>query len=641
MIYSAHSQTSYEGIGVGTQRQPARKIRFGPYEADLSSEELRKGGIRLKLQPQPFHVLSLLLKRPGEVVSREELQRELWPKETYVEFDLSLNAVIKKLRRALNDNPQYPRYIETLPRNGYRFVCPVERIEIEPAPPPSVKSPPSETAPWWGVLRSHRSALTVGAILLGSVSLTGFLRSPSVDAFFGPNQRSEEQRAALRFARGSQVSPDGVWLAYRDAETANLWIRDLASGQKKLLVADWITSPVWSPDSRRIAYVKLGDPPRGLEIVDILTGERRPVPTEQGARTVPWDWSVDNRLLCTMRIDEDPRRHRIVLISPEDGTITPLREVAGANPRGLRLSPDQRFMAYERTVVSEQTGWRGTDIFLAPVIGDQEEVVISAHPDTEIFPFWSRDSKHILYIKTTRPNMSLWSVPIDQLTGGVISEPTLVTDLGRMTYALRPSSTLEGDIYISRETNGHFQAFLLKVDPETGSPKGEPKTDFPENTNPHHWSADGEWLGYVSINLGLSQKTTAQNLVERNLRTGEERLVPKPESSVTPRPWHYSEPSDGRWAVYAQRDTHEIFQKDLATGETTTLLTTVEPVSGLRSFKDGGEILFSTHSEGRDIHTMKILNLASGSQREVGISRVPRWSQAVDATPGAKGEREA
>ena len=113
------------------------------------------------------------------------------------------------------------------------------------------------------------------------------------------------------------------------------------------------------------------------------------------------------------------------------------------------------------------------------------------------------------------------------------------------------------------------------------------------------------------------------NLQISHLRTGEERLVPRPEVNVSPSPWHYSEPSDGRWAVYAQRNTHDILRKDLANGETTTVLTTADPLSGLRSFKDGRDILFSTHSAGRGLHTMKILDLASGSQREIGISRVP------------------
>jgi len=100
----------------------------------LSSGELRKSGAKLKIQPQPFNLLSLLLRRHGEVVSRQELQQALWPNDTYVEFNASLNAAIKKLRRVILDDPRNPRYIETLPRTGYRFSYPIEWTE---APPPT------------------------------------------------------------------------------------------------------------------------------------------------------------------------------------------------------------------------------------------------------------------------------------------------------------------------------------------------------------------------------------------------------------------------------------------------------------------------------------------------------------------------
>jgi DNA-binding winged helix-turn-helix (wHTH) protein len=106
----------------------AQRIRFNSYELDCQTSELWKGGYKLKLQGQPIAVLSLLLERPGELVTREELRQLLWPDDTFVDFEHSLNTNIKKLRHVLNDNPESPRYIETLPRRGYRFVAPVEVI---------------------------------------------------------------------------------------------------------------------------------------------------------------------------------------------------------------------------------------------------------------------------------------------------------------------------------------------------------------------------------------------------------------------------------------------------------------------------------------------------------------------------------
>src|SRR3981081_378991 len=105
---------------------PANSMRFGVYEFDLRSGELRKHGIRIKLQDQPCQILAILLEHRGEMVTREELQRRLWPSDTFVDFDHSLNTAVMRLREVLSDSSENPRFIETLPRRGYRFVAPVE-----------------------------------------------------------------------------------------------------------------------------------------------------------------------------------------------------------------------------------------------------------------------------------------------------------------------------------------------------------------------------------------------------------------------------------------------------------------------------------------------------------------------------------
>src|ERR1700758_1844192 len=104
----------------------SRVARFGVFELDLSAGELRKSGVKLRLQGQPYQVLVLLLERAGEVVTREELQQKLWPSDTFVDFDHSLNTAINKVRDALGDSASSPRYVETLARRGYRFIAPVE-----------------------------------------------------------------------------------------------------------------------------------------------------------------------------------------------------------------------------------------------------------------------------------------------------------------------------------------------------------------------------------------------------------------------------------------------------------------------------------------------------------------------------------
>jgi len=112
-------------------------IRFGVFELNVTTEELRKSGTLIRLAPQPLKLLALLARRSGQVVTREEIQRTLWDGETYVDFEQGMNHCVKQIRNALSDSADTPLYIETLPRRGYRFLAPVVTKRI-PAPPPRV-----------------------------------------------------------------------------------------------------------------------------------------------------------------------------------------------------------------------------------------------------------------------------------------------------------------------------------------------------------------------------------------------------------------------------------------------------------------------------------------------------------------------
>src|SRR5258705_5000988 len=153
-----------------SQQSAARVIRFGLFELDLSAGKLRKQDREIKLQEQPFQVLVLLLRRPGEVVTREELRNGLWPAGTFIEFDQGLNTAIKKIRLALGDSADNPCFIETLPRKGYRFIAPVEDLTT-PASAPAVRRRPL-------VL----SAI-VGVLLIGSgIAWFALRRAPTAEA---------------------------------------------------------------------------------------------------------------------------------------------------------------------------------------------------------------------------------------------------------------------------------------------------------------------------------------------------------------------------------------------------------------------------------------------------------------------------
>jgi TolB-like protein/DNA-binding winged helix-turn-helix (wHTH) protein len=176
----------------------ASGARFGLFELDFRSGELLKQGRRIRLQDQPLQILALLLEHPGEVVTRAELKRRLWPSDTFVDFDHSLNAAVKRLRETLGDDADYPLYIETLPRHGYRFVAPVNsRDEANSA-------------------SSHRHAFSRNALfavfLVGSVAI--FVSHLAFRHYDFPEVRSSEPPysvAVLPFENLSNEPADEVF----------------------------------------------------------------------------------------------------------------------------------------------------------------------------------------------------------------------------------------------------------------------------------------------------------------------------------------------------------------------------------------------------------------------------------------------
>ena len=141
-------------------RHSSEVIRFGPFELDKQAGVLRKHGLKIKLQAQPYEVLVALLENPGSLVTREDLRRRLWPNDTFVDFEHGMNAALTRLRRALGDSAERPRYIETLAKKGYRLIADVERPQSA-----TIKDPSPPAAP----IKSQKPLLIAGALLLSTV----------------------------------------------------------------------------------------------------------------------------------------------------------------------------------------------------------------------------------------------------------------------------------------------------------------------------------------------------------------------------------------------------------------------------------------------------------------------------------------
>ena len=234
-------------------------IRFGVFEADVRAGELRKRGRGVKLEGKPFQVLAALLRRPGEVVTRDEIQRGLWSADTFVEFDHSLNTAVNKIRDALGDSAQNPTFIETLHRRGYRFIAPVEPDgELAPGgpggPAPEIQRDGGEQ-PAAG--NRHRTVTVAAVAVLTGIALgigsTLLLRSPE------PGQ--EVPRRTFSFAPGPNVgdpaiSPDGRHIAYVAGRQSTLWIQDLDEPEPREIEGTaGSVRPFWSPDSDFVGYV--------------------------------------------------------------------------------------------------------------------------------------------------------------------------------------------------------------------------------------------------------------------------------------------------------------------------------------------------------------------------------------------------
>ena len=197
--------------------------RFGSLTVDLRSGEVQRNGRRVRLQDQPFQVLAALVERPGQLVSREELRQRVWPANTFVDFDNGLNIAIVKLRQALNDSAAHPKYIQTLPKRGYRFIAAADPVEEETAPVPAEEPVPA-VEPFVAhiELPPRRSVLALAATAGIALAALGF-------GWGGALPHTTRPSAAVLGFRNLTADPQGAWLSTALAEMLSV---DLSSGDQ-------------------------------------------------------------------------------------------------------------------------------------------------------------------------------------------------------------------------------------------------------------------------------------------------------------------------------------------------------------------------------------------------------------------------
>jgi eukaryotic-like serine/threonine-protein kinase len=254
-------------------------VRFGLFEADLETGELRKQGMKIRLQDQPFEILAILLRSPGQIVTREELRQTLWGTDTFVDFDRSLNKAINRLREALEDSAENPRFIETIPKRGYRFIAPVEPTQAAAMSSAVTNNTNVVVEPQKKKLHaSRREALAWGLALLflsAAISVWLLHSSPTWEpiSLLRTSLLPPPNTSFLPY--GFAISPDGARLAFVavDGEGKSaLWIRGLsAGGAQRLDGTDGAMFPFWSQDNRHIGFFS----DRKLKTIDLSGGNLR------------------------------------------------------------------------------------------------------------------------------------------------------------------------------------------------------------------------------------------------------------------------------------------------------------------------------------------------------------------------------
>ena len=257
---------------------PRQTVRFGPFEVSLHDREIRRQGVRVPLQAQPFAVLEWLVAHPGELVTREELRQRLWPDGTFVDFDKSLNTAVMKLREALGDNAQAPLFIETAAKIGYRFIASVTEPAGEAIAPPlssQAAPPPIEPARALPGRRRALASLGVAAVVALSAAVV-VLRAPRATSM---PARDRPMRFEVRAPPGwwltgeHALAPDGrtlVMVATDASSERRLWSRAIDSvAVEPLPGTEGATLPFWAPDSASVGFFA----DRKLKRID-LAGEK-------------------------------------------------------------------------------------------------------------------------------------------------------------------------------------------------------------------------------------------------------------------------------------------------------------------------------------------------------------------------------
>jgi len=524
-------------------------FRFGPFELDTQCGQLRKDGVGLKLQGQPIQILEILLQKPGQLVTREEIRQRLWTSDTFVDFDHSLNTAVKKLRQTLGDEADTPRYIETLPKRGYRFIAPVDGHS--PALEPTELLAPAAAAigtsrlPWrWALLLAG-----VLALVAVGVSFAWFLTHRPPSAPLALKERRLTANASEDPLTQGVISPDGKYLAYGDQR--GLHLKLIQTGEitnipqpPGVSAGQWWPN-AWFPDSTKFitAGFEFGQQLPSAWVVSVIGGAPRKLRDDAD----PWSVSPDGALIAFGTGQSFIDRREIWVMGPQGEE--PHRLASGSEDDGFywtAWSPDGQRIAYGR--FHRKPDRTECSIETRDLKGSPPTLLLSDPRLCDIQFMWLPDG-HFLYTplepEVLRRSLNLWEIRVDTKTGHPVSKPRRITNWVEVSAAAL-SVTSDGKRLAVSKMTFRSDVYVAELGRRIDNIH---RLTFNENDN-----RLGQWMPDSKAVLLWSNRNGTWDIFKQALGQAEAELVAtgadyKQQPVASP---------DGSWILYLSSATDDV-----------------------------------------------------------------------------------